>query len=120
MSIYDDLKPVVAEVMGEFKQGTITLVQITPAAGPIDNPGNPTETVHTLDATAKGVSFKFVRDGLAVSSDMMVAAVPVDGVTVSEKDFITIDGTRYKIVHDATVPAAGTKLVWKFIVRKGG
>lgn len=120
MSLYDDIGTVVNEVMSEFKQGVITLVKITPASGPVDNPGTPTETSYTLDATVKGVSFKYVQDGLAVSSDMTVTAVPVSGVTPSEKDFISIDSTRYKIVHYIPLPPTTDVLVWKFIVRKGG
>lgn len=120
MSIYDELKPTVNEIMGEFKQGIIQLVQITPASGPIDNPGSPTETIHTLDATCKGVSFKFVKDGLALSTDLMVVAAPQEGVTPSANDFMIIDGDRFKIIQDLSTPAAGTRVVWKFIVRKGG
>lgn len=120
MTIYDDLAPLVSGIMSEFKQGTVTLVKIAPAAGPIDNPGNPTETSYTLDAAVSGVNFKYVRDGLAVASDLTVVAAPVAGVTVTEKDFLSIDNVRHKIVHDLSMPAAGTKIVWKFIARKGG
>lgn len=120
MSIYDDVGSVVSEVMDEFKQGIIALIKVTPASGPADNPGTPTETSYPLDATIKGVSFKYVQDGLAVSSDMTVTAVPISGVTPSEKDFITIDGTRYKIVSYIPLPPTTDVLVWKFIVRKGG
>ena len=120
MSIYDDLTSVVSEVMDEFKQGTVQLVQITAGDGPAHNPGAPTETAHTLSAVVKGVSFKYVQGGLAVSSDFEVMVTPIDGVTPSVNDFITIDGVRYKIVQDLTKPAAGIKLVWSFIVRKGG
>jgi hypothetical protein len=120
MSIYDELRPVVKEIMGEFKRGLITLVKITPASGPADDPGAPTETVYSLDAVAKGVNLKFVKVGLAVSTDLMVIAAPVDGVVVTEKDFITLDGVRHKIVEDISSLAAGEKIVWKLIFRKGG
>lgn len=120
MTIYDDLKPVVSEVMGEFEQGVIQLIKITPAGGPIDNPGDPTETTHTLDATCKGVSYKFVRDGLAVSTDLQIVAAPVENVVITDRDFISVDGVRYKIIHDMSTPAAGDRLVWKLIIRKGG
>lgn len=120
MTIYDDLRPVVNDVMGEFKQGVIQLIQVTPAGGPIDNPGTPTETSHTLNATVKGVSFKFVREGLAASSDFEVTSSIVTSVTPSEKDFISIDGTRYKIVKFMPLPPTIDVMAWKFIVRKGG
>lgn len=118
MSIYDDLRPVADEILGEFKQGTISLVQLTAGTGAADNPGAPTETTHALNATIKGVSFKYVKDGFALSTDLMVNAAPIDGVTPSKNDFIVIDGQRYKIIEDLSAPAAGTRVVWKFLVRK--
>jgi hypothetical protein len=118
MSIYDELKPLAAEILGEFKQGTIKLVRRVAGAGPIDNPGAATETETTLDAVAKGVTFRYVKDGFALSTDLMVTSAVVDGVTPTKDDFIDIDGTRYKIVEDISPPAAGTRVVWKFIVRK--
>lgn len=120
MSIYDELSSEIPSIMSEFKQGEVNLIVVTPANGPVDNPGTPTETSHTLNATVQGVNFKYVQSGLAVSSDLIVTSAVVEGVTPSEKDFISIDGTRHKIVQDMSVPSAGIKLVWKFIVRKGG
>lgn len=119
-SIYDDIAPVVQEVMGEFKQGSINLIKITPGNGPADNPGPSTPVSVPLKAVANGVSFKYVKQGLAVDTDIMVSAAPIINQTVSSKDFIEIDSVRYKIVKDLSAPAAGTKLIWKFIVRKGG
>lgn len=120
MTIYDDLLPVTKEIMAEFKQGTVNYIQITPGSGPADNPGASTETPTPLDAVVSGVSFKYVSNGFALSSDLMVTAATVDGVTPNEKGFIDVDGTRYKIIRDMSAPAAGGNLVWKFIIRKGG
>jgi len=120
MTIYDDLKPVATELLVDFKQGVITLTQITPGTGPADNPGASTPTVYPLSGTVKGVSFQYVRDGFAVATDLMVTTAVNDDVVPTEKDFIDIDGVRYKIIKDMSVPAAGTKIAWKFIVRKGG
>lgn len=118
MSIYDELKPVAQSLLKEFKQGTISLIQIIPASGPADNPGAPTEITRTLDATVTGAPFKYVRDGFATVSDMMVTAAVIDGVTITKNDFIVIDGIRCKIIEDVSVPASGTRVAWKFIVRK--
>ena len=68
----------------------------------------------------KGVSFKYVTQGLAVASDLEVVAAVLSSVVPSEKDFIEIANIRYKIVQLINIPAAGTQIVWKFIVRKGG
>ena len=118
--IYDDFREIADDLLGEFKQGVINLVQLTPGTGLADNPGEATETVIPLDGVAKGVSFKYVSNGFATASDLIVTCAVKDGVTPSARDFITIDGSRYKIVRDISVPAAGTKVAWKFIVRKGG
>lgn len=120
MSIYTELKEVTSEILKEFKQGTVVLRKMAPAAGPADNPGTPTITSHTLDAVVKGVSFKYVSQGFAVASDLEVTSAILSGVTPSEKDSIVIDDVRYKIIQMMKIPAAGTTLAWKFIVRKGG
>lgn len=119
MSIYEELRDTVAKpLLKEFKQGSISLIQMTPGSGPIDNPGPATQTTISLDAVAKGVSFKYVRDGFATSTDLIVTAAIVDGITPTKNDFIEIDGVRHKIIEDISPPAAGSRVVWKFIVRK--
>lgn len=120
MTIYDDLQQLTKDLMKEFKQGTAKLITITPGTGPADNPGTSTETTYTIEAVAKGVSKKYMDNSSVVASDLEVISSVLDGVTPSEKDFIELDGTRYKIIRDISVPAMGTKVAWKFIVRKGG
>lgn len=120
MSIYDDLAADVPAILKKFGQGGIKLIGLTSAAGAADEPGTPTETETSLDATARGVSYTYIRSGAALASDLMVTSAPVAGVTPKMSDFIEIDSVRYKIVQIVHLPAAGTKLVWKFIVRKGG
>lgn len=120
MTIYDELQGVASEVLGEFNQGGISLVKITPGGAPADNPGTPTITVYELEAVARGVSFKYVQSGFAVQSDLQVTAAVLEGVTPNINDFIRIDGTDHKIIEDVSAPAAaGTRAAWKFIVRKG-
>lgn len=120
MSIYDDLKPVAAGVIKEFKQGFVQYVKITPGNGPVDEPGPNSEAKTTLNATVGGVSFRYTVNGFATAADLMVTTAPVAGITPDMKDFVEIDGARYKIIQVIKLPAAGTTLVWKFIVSKGG
>jgi len=120
MTIYDDLQSVTSELLEEFQQGSISLIKLEPGTGPVDNPGPASETAYNLNATVSGVSFKHVANGFAVESDLMVTSAVRSDVTPSEKDFISIDGTLHKIVKDMSAPAAGTKVAWKFIIRKGG
>jgi hypothetical protein len=63
MTIYDEMKAVGAELLGEFKQGSIKIIQIVAGTGPDDNPGESVETSYTLDATVRGAPFKYIRDG---------------------------------------------------------
>ncbi|AHJ10701.1 hypothetical protein P106B_18 [Rhizobium phage vB_RglS_P106B] len=119
MGFYDEMQNIASDVLSEFKQGTINYIKIVPGAGPADDPGPSTPTPYALDAVAKGVSFKFVKDGLALSTDLTVTAAVRSDLVPDMKGFIEIDGVRYKIVQDISTPAAGTRAVWKWIVRKG-
>lgn len=122
-SIYDELKPVVAEVLGseEFRQNGIKLVQLVPATGGTpDNPGAPTYVKTDLDAVARGAPTKFIMQGFAVAGDILVTAAVIEGLTpVPTRDFLEVDGKRYKITKDVSVPAAGTRVAWKFLARYG-
>ena len=118
--IYSELQNVTKEIMGEFKQGEVRLVKITKGGGPAHNPGPSTKQYYSLNATAKGVSFKYVAQGLAIESDIEVTSSVRNDVEPSDTDIIELDGIEYKIVKDVSVPAIGTKIAWKFIVRKGG
>ena len=121
MSVYDDAQEVAKEVLEEFNQGVIQLVSVTAATGgTADDPGDPTEATNDLDAVVAGVSYQFVQQGLAVVSDKLVIAAVLDGVTIGPVDYIIVDGVRYKIVADVSTPGAGTRAVWKFIIRKRG
>lgn len=121
MSIYDDLRPVAAEILSEFKNpAVIKFVKRTSGTGAGDAPGAYSEVEHTLDAVSSGVPFKYRRDDFTTGSELMITAAPVDGVTPDLKDFIEVDDVRYKILQDISKPATGEPIVWKFIVRKGG
>lgn len=121
MSIYDELQQVTKGIMKEFKQGSISIVQFEyPIDSTPDNPGEPQEFIIPLDASAKGPSFKYLRDSFITTSDVEVTSSVVNGLTPSENDLIEIDGERYKILKFDPLPRAGTPCAWKFIVRKGG
>ncbi len=119
MSFYSKLQKTSSKIIKNFKQGTIKLVQFTQGTGPIDNPGSPIETLTILDAVASRPNDEFIKNGFSVSTDMIVTAAVIAGVTPTMNDYIEIDGVRHKIVADISAPASGTKVVWKFIVRSG-
>jgi hypothetical protein len=118
MTIYDDLQPVVRDVMSEFKQGSVVYVHSVAGSGPEDDPGEPTINEYEINATANGVKFKYVQGGQALSSDLQVVA-PVDiRYTPTPTGFVKIDGVKYKIHKLLPKPAAGTPVAYVFIVRK--
>lgn len=121
MSIYDELQGVTSEIMNEFKQGSIKLVQFKQSENSTpDNPEESEEVLTDLAGTAKGVSFQYLKDTFITVSDTEVTTSVISGVEPSENDFIDIDGVRYKILRFQPLPKAGTPCTWKFIVRKGG
>jgi len=119
MAFYGEMQNLASEILAEFKQGVIRYIKITPGNGPADNPGPSTQTPYALDAVAKGVSFKYVKDGLALSTDLTVVAAVRSDITPNMRDFIEVNGVNYKIVQDISSPASDVRVVWKFIVRKG-
>lgn len=120
MSLYDDLQIVSKEILKDFKQGIINLVQVRTSGNSSPDAPELEEVLISLDATAKGVSFEYIDNTFITVSDTEVTSAVVDGVEPSANDFIEIDGTRYKILRFLPLPKAGIACVWKFIVRKGG
>lgn len=113
---YEEMQGVAASLLAEFQQGSISYVELTPGSGPADDPGQSTETVYALTATARGVLFKYVV-GDVVASDLQLT-MPGGGVEPKMKGFIRVDGKRYKIVQIMRNPAAGTPVAWVVIFRK--
>lgn len=117
MSFYEDMRGVASEILAEFKQGAISYVELTPGAGPVDDPGAPTLKKYPLDGAVRGVKYSYVAKGLAVATDLQVTAA-VFGAQPDMHGFIEIDGVTYKIVEIIPKPAAGTTVAFTFIVRK--
>lgn len=119
MAFYDDMQGIANDLFRDFNQGVIAYIQVTPGNGPADNPGPSTETPYTLDgATSRGVQFKYVQRDLAVASDLQVSFGYDARFEPAANGFVTIDGTRYKIVQIVRKPEAGTVVAWTLIVRK--
>ena len=124
MTIYDDMQSVASDLFAEFGQGIIQYVRITPGNGPADNPGPSVETPFTLDATARGVKFKYVQNGLALATDEQITAAAHPALIADfaaetvMRGFVTIDGNRRKIIQSIAKPSAGTPAAFVLIVRK--
>lgn len=121
MSFYDEMQQIATNVLGEFNQGVIKLIQLkTPENGTPDDPGELTEVVTELKGVVSGITFKYLKEGYNAVTDFEATVAVVQGVQPLEGDFLEVDGVQYKIIKDVSVPAAGVNVVWKFIVRKGG
>lgn len=119
MSIYDDLQGVVQGVMQEFNQGVIEYGAVTTGAGSVDEPGQSAVTYTTLTgATARGVKTSYVQSGLAVASDLQVTLAVQTGVTPKQKDFVKVDGVKYKVQAVVPKPVAGTPVAYVVIIRR--
>lgn len=128
MSIYDDMQDVAREVLGEFNQGVIKYVAITPGNGTIDEPGLSTSTAYILaGAVASGVWMKYVNMNLAVATDLQIVMAVDSRFTPDMKGMIDIEKPpgsatfkRHKIVAIIQTPAAGVPVSYTIIVRAGG
>jgi hypothetical protein len=119
MSLYDDLQKVTQDILSEFKQGLIEYGALISGDGPNDDPGPSILQYMTLNgAVARGVQTRYVQSGLAVSSDIQVTMSVQTGVTPAQKDFVKIDGVRYKVQEVIKKPAAGTVVAFTLILRR--
>lgn len=116
-NFYQEMQGVASDLLREFNQGVIEYVALTPGNGPPDNPGPPTETPTTINAVARGVSFKYVDGTNILRSDLQIT-MPGDGVVPDPKGFIRVDGKQFKIVEIRRKPAAGTPVAFVVIFRK--
>ena len=118
-AFYEEMAGIATELLGEFSQGTITLSKSgtsTPAPNPWEPPVTGDATPYTLKATARPVEEKFVDGTTIFSTDIEVTAAPF-GSDPDPSDAITIDGKAYSIVTVMRIPAAGTVVAWKIVVR---
>lgn len=118
MSFYDDMQVVASNVLGGFKQGSVSYVELTPQPGSTpDAPLPPLTATTTLNATVRPVSTKYVDGTHIIQSDRQVTFAG-GVVEPSMNGSMDIDGVRYKIVEIMPVPAAGTVVSYTVIVRR--
>jgi hypothetical protein len=145
MTIYEDLDPIVKELMSEFKQGLITVLEVTLSTRPPELPSYENWTpvrstrLFALDATVRAVGLQG-REGISLQNgesvrvdDLVITCsdrmwlIEVDGVPVTRVEAVLdvnllstlqIDGVTGQIMAITNVPAAGKKLVHKYIYRR--
>ena len=119
MGFYDEIQDVASEVLAEFAQGVVT---VTRPGGTIPgkNPWDPEivveEQVFTLSATVAAIGDEFIDGTTILATDRMVTAAAFGDVP-QVGDELAIDGKVVSIVKQMRVPAAGTLIVWRWIVR---
>ena len=115
---YSDMQQIASGLLGEFQQGEVSYIAVQPGEGGTpDDPAQPVEVATVVNATVRGVLWKYVQAGLATATDLQVT-MPADTVVPSIEGFFLIDGERYKIVQIDRRPAAGVAAVYICVVRK--
>lgn len=113
---YTAMQGVATSLLTRFKQGVITYSIHADETGDDWDPEVWDVTTYTLNGTAKGVSDEYVDGKTILASDYEVTTAVFD-VTPTVIGSIAIDGEELQIVKLWQVPAAGTPVAWKFIVR---
>lgn len=135
---YGRMQMTATRLLDRFKQGRVTVIRTTQEPKPDDWPtwepweGETTTSVYELDAVVKGVSEKLVDGEVVKATDLELTCshkmtlVEVDNAPVASVahpfdagllDTLNIDGKHVTIVRDLTVPAAGTPVAHRYVVR---
>ncbi|RWB31837.1 MAG: hypothetical protein EOQ41_12905 [Mesorhizobium sp.] len=112
---YEEMQEFASEMLGEFKQGVVTLNR-TLTAPPDPStpwiPGEPVTTAYPLFAIVKRLHQRYENGVLIVETgDMVTFAVPV--VLPALSDTLAIDGVERAITNLTPIPAAGSVVAWK-------
>jgi len=116
---YARMQKTADRLLDRFAQGTVTLTRpggSTPGSNPWDPPVVTEPVIYTLEAVVKGVSEEFVDGTTILATDLEVTAA-VFGTEPDPADTMEIDGKAVTIVRTMKLPAAGTTVAWKFLVR---
>lgn len=113
---YQEMQDLAGTLLGEFDQGGMALVVITPGDGPQHNPGPPTQTDRPFPGAARGVSAENLADSLVQATDL--AVIMPGTLTPSMQDKIRIGGQLHSIVKISAKPATGIVAAYEVIVRK--
>lgn len=114
---YSDMQNLTTDLLRVFNQGNVAYVAMVPGNGPEDDPGEPSEATTPINATVRGVEFKYERMGSTVMGDLQVTFA-AGGISPEMTGFFDIDGQRYKVVEIHANPSAGTVVAYTCIVRR--
>lgn len=114
---YKEMQGVAAELLSEFKQGTIFYRAPGTPSGDDWNPIPAVPVDYPLDATANGVGAQLAPNSLVREGDTLITTPPF-GVTPDLTGIIIKDGEHYQVVKVQSVPDAGEVIVWRIWARK--
>lgn len=116
---YGEMAELASEVLAEFSQGEITITKPgieTPGPNPWDPPVTSSPVIYSLDATAKPVSEHLINGTTIVATDTEIVSA-VFGADPDPADQMEIDGKPVTIIKVMRIPAAGTVVAWRIVVR---
>ena len=114
--LYTRLQGTASKLMDKFQQGTVRYIAPGETTGPAYDPVIGPPTPYPVDATVRGVSQKYLQDGYITASDLQ-ATLSVFEVEPTNAGTLEIDGREHEIVEVHRIPASGTVLVWRLIIR---
>ncbi len=117
MSIYDEMRVIAGELLTEFGQGGVVHQRVVPGVGPPENPGvGVTVQTPLNEVVAKGVTAQFVDGSMILASDLELV-IPASKLQPTLRDTYLINGSTHTTVTIKPVPAVGTPVVYRVIVR---
>ena len=114
---YSDMQGIASALIGEFAQGSVVYHRLTAGGGTPDDPGTASDNDTAIPATVRTVRFQYIDHTNILTTDLMVV-MPGGIFEPNIKDFIVVDGVRYKIIRIFRKPAAGIAVSFDIVIRK--
>jgi hypothetical protein len=114
VSIYDRLRTTTTRLMSTYGQGVVEVGTTTTVDGAEEwLPPTGTTTWEEIDAVVSGVSKEYVDQVNIVASDRQI----LTQAEISPGQLIRIDGAVVMVLSVVPIPAAGTPVAVRYIVR---
>lgn len=121
---YGRMQKTATRLMERFKQGTVTITRVTPGTPDPSTPWLPvagTPVSYDLSATVSAITVdqatsKFI-DGTTIKATDLVVTCAVPPIEPDAGDSVALDGKPLIVLKVLRLPAAGTAVAFKFIVK---
>ncbi len=116
MGFYDEMASTAAGLLGEFKQGVVSLKRLVNSAASAQTPWKKGEAqdpeIYSLNAVARRLHQRYENGVLIVETgDMVIFAVPEVVPLVTDK--LVLDGVDRTITNLTPIPPLGTTVAYK-------